>query len=113
MRLIIFFDCLGSIIRTESNGAYNSPHCGGLLSSCTVNATTKKECADALCKAQGYSLGTFIKSSNDFCTSHFDNTNNLKAPYHAYSLDANDVYYGNYDKVAMITADCTPYGKNA
>ena len=76
-----------------------------------MNATSSKECADALCTAQGFSLGSFIKSSNDFCTSHFEYLNDLKAPYFAYSLNADDVYYGKYDKVAIITADCTPSGR--
>ena len=102
---------LVSVIRTKSNGAYNSPHCGGLLSSCKENDANKLECADALCKAQGYSVGTFVNSSNNFCTSHFEYTNYLSPPYHAYSLDGHDVYYGNYSNVAIITADCTPSGE--
>ena len=100
------------VIRTKSDGAYNSPHCGGLLSSCRENDATRLKCADALCKAQGYAVGTFVEASNNFCNSHFEYTNYFTAPYHAYALDGHDVYYGNYSNVAIITADCTPSGEH-
>ena len=45
-----------------------SPLCSW-VGNCEYNERTKNECAEALCRAQGYNGGSFVDSTNNFCTS--------------------------------------------
>lgn len=81
-----------------------SPHCSS-LGVCEYNDATKKACANALCIAQGYPIGTFVEASNNFCTSSYTPDN-----VYVYRLDVKDIVFvdhlTNANREAKITADC-------
>ena len=86
---------------------------------CRFNEETKNECAQALCEAQGYIGGTFVFSSNNFCTSppkKGDPNDPEYGPYR-YFLKMSADYAGEIqpiptddttNKAALIIADCNP-----
>ena len=97
--------CLSQIVRVTSTGLVAaSPHCSS-YGTCEYTDATKHECARALCNAQGYSAGSFVKASNNFCNSSYTSLYS-----YVYRLDFNSVAHRNYDAEAMITADCTISG---
>merc|ERR1711902_237628 len=79
-----------------------SPHCSW-LSDCEYTEATKNECADALCKAQGFIVGKFLESSNNFCTDSFTDDS-----CYVYILDRenNQIEYEQWPNEAQITAEC-------
>ena len=95
-------------IRVTSTGqSASSPHCSWRNNPCEYNDANKLECADALCKAAGYSGGTFVAASNDFCTVSY-----TSGYYWSYLFIENVVDYVNKGNEAQITASCTTSGTN-
>ena len=93
------------IVRVASTGLVAaSPHCSSFRT-CEYTYATKQECANVLCKARGYSGGSFVEASNNFC-----NSSHSSIYSYVYRLDLNSVAHRNYDAEAMITADCTISG---
>ena len=79
----------------------SSPHCSFDDSECEYTTATKNECADALCKAQGYVGGSFQASSNNFCTESY-----TEEKCYVYLLDNGNIEYGGTTNEARITAEC-------
>ena len=77
-----------------------SPHCSW-ANDCEYTAATKNECADALCKAQGFYGGKFLSASNNFCTKSFTSSS-----CYVYRLDIGDIEFHGYKYEASITAEC-------
>ena len=97
-----------AIARVSSTGQVaTSPHCSSFRT-CEYDESTKQKCATALCNAQGYSGGSFIKASNNFCNASY--TSNYT---YVYQLDLNIIAKRKYYGEAMITADCTISGDTA
>ena len=108
---LVYFFTTETTRVTSSGKDKTSPHCS-YFGKCEFNDHTKQECAEALCKAQGYSTGTFVKTSNNFCTTGIHHSGKIWV----YSLKMSRVCWGeaysgevlryNTGKEAIITADC-------
>lgn len=93
---------LDTTIVTSDGLTESSPHCSFVLfNNCEYTTATKNECADVLCKAQGYVGGSFQASSNNFCTESY-----TEDKCYAYQLDTGDIEYDDYTNEARITAEC-------
>ena len=93
------------IARLQSTGLEAaSPHCSSFRT-CEYTDATKQECARVLCNANGYSGGSFVEASNNFC-----NSSHSSIYSYVYRIDLNSVALRNYNAEAMITADCTISG---
>ena len=96
---------LGAIRVTSTGLDATSPHCSW-SSSCEYTAATRQDCADAICKAQGYTRGLFISVSNNFCTESFTKDSYIWV----YLVDEKEIRYFDVAidyKEAQITAECT------
>ena len=82
-----------------------SPHCTW-MGKCDFNDATKQECATSLCKAQGYSNGAFISSSNNFCTESHTSSSSYVYALKMSSSNAGRIFKWNSGKEAQITAQC-------
>ena len=91
---------------TSNGKVATSPHCSSFRH-CEYTYATKQECANALCNAQGYSGGSFVTASNNFCNSSF-----VTHYAYAYRIDMNNVARTNSYAEAMITADCAISGNS-
>ena len=104
----------GHSTRISSTGLDSkSPLCGydhDGVTACKYDSVTKQECAETLCRAQGYKEATFVSSSNNLC---------LRRPYPIFNVwvywlkMSSDYSAGKITKLqstymsAKITADCS------
>ena len=77
-----------------------SPHCS-YHNDCEYTEATKNECADALCKAKGFTGGKYLDFSNNFCTESFTDHS-----CYVYAVDENNIQYSYWPNEAQITAEC-------
>jgi len=98
LRIIFIF--IDTVIVKSDGLTDASPHCSW-LSDCEYTEATKNECADALCKAQGFIVGKFLESSNNFCTDSFTDDS-----CYVYILENNQIEYEQWPNEAQITAEC-------
>ena len=111
LKLIYF--CLepAQVVRVKSTGNdATSPHCSW-WGKCEYTDDTKQECAEALCSAQGYSGGSFVEASNNFCTKGISHRGDIWV----YALKMSQKNSGQilkYDtgNEAIVTADCSGPG---
>ena len=91
-------------LRITSTGKdASSPHCSW-KHTCEFDGESKEKCAVYSCKAQGFNAGSFVESSNNFCTSSYSSEKAW-----VYRYDTNDIFeepVGRYFE-ASITANCT------
>ena len=116
LKLIYFGLDSAQVVRVKSTGNdATSPHCSW-FTTCEYNEDTKQECAKALCRAQGYSGGSFVEASNNFCTEGISHNGDIWV----YALKMSTLYKGknyagqilkyNTGNEAIVTADCTRSG---
>ena len=77
-----------------------SPHCSW-NDDCSYTEATKSQCANALCKAQGFAGGKFLYDSNNFCTESFTDDY-----CYVYLLNSDEIVYEKLENEAQITAEC-------
>lgn len=99
LRITFIFN--DSVIVTSDGLTDASPHCSW-WQDCEYTEATKNECADVLCRLQGFSGGNFLSSSNNFCTDSFTNEKCYR-----YEVDYEDIAYSDKLEESQITAACT------
>ena len=94
-----------SVRVTSTGNSQTSPLCTA-WGNCNYNDETKQECASALCVAQGYSGGTFVSSSNNFCTTSYANRGVWVYALTMGRQNQGQIKLFNSGTEAAITADC-------
>lgn len=90
----------GSNIIT-SDGTKEKPLCTW-NSDCAWDYAAQSKCALAICKASGYTFGTFVNASNSICEASA-----VDASVWMFTVDTEEYVEGDWGQEAYVTAECS------